>query len=123
MSADEERARGSGGQVRRVARDSVILAGGSVANGLLAYVLFALTTRSLGAEQAAPVAVLWSYWALSAAVLTFAVQHWVIRTLAHDDHGGTVAASLPRIVAGGVVLSVLAGLVAYAFRETLFDVD
>jgi len=123
MSAAEERARGSGGQVRRVARDSVILAGGSVANGLLAYVFFALTTRSLGAEQAAPVAVLWSYWALSAAVLTFAVQHWVIRTLAHDGHGGTVAASLPRIVAGGVVLSVLAGLVAYAFRETLFDVD
>ena len=123
MSAAEERARGSGGRVRRIAHDSLILAGGSVANGLLAYVFFAVTTRSLGAEDAAPVAVLWSYWALSAAVLTFAVQHWVIRTLAHDGHGGTVAATLPRIVAGGVVLSLLAGLVAYVFRETLFDLD
>src|SRR5262245_45973200 len=123
MSAAEGRARGSGGQVRRVARGSVILAGGSVANGLLASVFFALATRSLGAERAAQAAVRWAYVRLSAAVLTRAVQRWVIRTLAHDGHGGTVAASLPRIVAGGVVLSVLAGVVAYAFREALFDVD
>jgi O-antigen/teichoic acid export membrane protein len=123
MSASDDAPTGRAGGVRRVTRDSAILASGSVANGLLAYVFFALATQSLGADRAAPVAVLWSYWALAAAVLTLAVQHWVIRTLAHDGHGATVAASLPRIVVGGGVLSVVAGLVAFAFRQTLFDLD
>jgi hypothetical protein len=123
MSASDDAPTGRAGGVRRVTRDSAILASGSVANGLLAYVFFALATQSLGADRAAPVAVLWSYWALAAAVLTLAVQHWVIRTLAHDGHGATVAASIPRIVVGSGVLSVVAGLVAFAFRQTLFDLD
>jgi O-antigen/teichoic acid export membrane protein len=56
-------------------RDSGVLAVGSAISGLLAYAFFALATRSLGAERAAPVSVLWSFWAVAAAVLTFAVQH------------------------------------------------
>jgi O-antigen/teichoic acid export membrane protein len=101
-------------------RDSGALAAGSVAAGLLAYGFFALTTHSLGAGGAAPVSILWSYWSAVAAVLTFTLQHWTIRTLAHDDHEGTVARALPKIAIMAAVLAGLAGLVAYVFREPLF---
>jgi O-antigen/teichoic acid export membrane protein len=101
-------------------RDSGALAAGSVVAGLLAYVFFALTTHSLGAEGAAPVSILWSYWTAVAAVLTFSLQHWTIRTLAHDGHESTVARSLPKIAIVSVVVAALAGLVAYVFREPLF---
>jgi O-antigen/teichoic acid export membrane protein len=126
MSAPEDRPRspvprkpGRGA----ASRDSGVLAVGSAIGGLLAYVFFALATRSLGAERAAPVSVLWSFWAVAAAVLTFAVQHWTIRTLARDGHEGTVARSVPRISAVSVGLSALAGVGAFAFRHPLFHQD
>ena len=40
---------------------------GSAANGLLAYVFFALVTHALGGTRAAPVSVLWSWWSFAAA--------------------------------------------------------
>ena len=58
------------------------LAAGSVLAGVLAYAFFAASTRALGAADAAPVAVLWSYWGFAAAGLTFPVQHWITRTAA-----------------------------------------
>lgn len=109
------------GTRRRIAGDSLALATGSVLAGLLAYAFFALATRSLGAERAAAVSVLWSYWAIAAAVLTFGVQHWIIATLAGDGHETTVARSLPRIAVAGAGLSLLTGMVALAARGTLFD--
>ncbi len=123
MPAPEDRPR-SGAPRRfskRLVRDSSVLATGSAAAGLLAYVFFALVTRSLGAERAAPVSVLWTYWALAAAVLTFTVQHWTIRTLAHDRHEAVVARTLPRFAAAGVVLAVASGLLAYALRDEMFS--
>jgi O-antigen/teichoic acid export membrane protein len=107
----------------RLARDSGVLAAGSALAGLLAYVFFALVTRTLGADRAAPVSVLWTYWALAAAVLTFTVQHWTIRTLAHDRHEGTVARTLPMLAAAAGTLSVAAGIVTFAFRDELFADD
>lgn len=104
----------------RFARDSLVLAFGTILTGLLAYVFFALATRFLGAAGAAPVTVLWSYWAIAAAVLTFSVQHWIIATLAADGHETNVARALPRIAATGVLLSALAGIVAFAARGPLF---
>lgn len=88
--------------------------------GLLSYAFFVIATRSLGAAAAAPVSVLWSYWAIAAALLTFAVQHWTIRTVTHDGHEGTVARSLPRIAAAAVVLAVITGALAYLARYPLF---
>ena len=38
---------------------------GAAVTGVLAYVVFALTTRALGSDAAAPVSVLWSYWTLA----------------------------------------------------------
>ncbi|HEX2497752.1 MAG TPA: hypothetical protein VHO00_03065, partial [Actinomycetes bacterium] len=107
-------------RLKRRIRDSGALAAGSVVAGLLAYGFFALTTHSLGAGGAAPVSILWSYWTAVAAVLTFTLQHWTIRTLAHDGHEGTLARSLPRIAIMAAVVAALAGLVAYVFREPLF---
>ncbi len=100
-------------------RDTLALAIGSAATGLLAYVVFALTTRGLGAVEAAPVSVLWSYWAISGAALTFPVQHWITRTAA--VHGeGPVGAALPRIGWVVLALSLTAGAVAALVREPLF---
>ena len=64
---------------------------------------------------------LWTYWALAAAVLTFTVQHWTIRTLADDRHEAVVARTLPRFAAAGVVLAVASGLLAYALRDEMFS--
>ena len=103
-------------------RDTTALAAGSAVSGLLAYVVFALTTRGLGAEAAAPVSVLWSYWALAGAALTFPVQHWITRTVtAHGD--GAVRRTLPRLAAAALAIALGAGLLAAAAREPLFARD
>jgi O-antigen/teichoic acid export membrane protein len=99
------------------------LAAASAAAGLFLYVFFAVATRSLGPAGAAPVSVLWTYWGIAAAVLTFSVQHWTVRTVTHDGHGGTVIRTLPVFAGMAVVLSLLVGAVAYAFGETLFGRD
>ena len=98
------------------------LAAGSVLSGLLAYVFFAISTRGLGAAEAAPVAVLWSYWGFAAAGLTFPVQHWITRTSAVAGEGAvrTAWATPVRLVAVVVVLS---GVGAWLLRESLFGGD
>ena len=76
-------------------RAPVVLAAGSVVSGLLAYVLFALVTRGLGAEVAAPVSVLWTLWTFAAAALTFPLQHWITRSVVA---GHEVATSLRQLL-------------------------
>jgi O-antigen/teichoic acid export membrane protein len=101
----------------------VLLSAGSAVNGLLAYVFFALGTRHLGAEATAPVSVLWSYWALAGAVLTFPVQHWIIRRFTADGHEATVARTLPRLCVVVAAVALLSGVVAFVFRGPLFHED
>lgn len=108
---------------RERAVDTTALIVGTVANGVLAYVFFALTTRTLGGEGAAPVAQLWTYWSASAAVLTFPVQHWIIRS----SHTVAGLASVRRVLPGvsGTVV-VFAGALAAASwvaRDQLFTSD
>ncbi|MCY4726391.1 hypothetical protein NYO98_08880 [Nocardioides sp. STR2] len=103
-------------------RDPLLLASGSVVSGVLAYVLFALVTRGLGATAAAPVSVLWTVWALTGAAFTFPLQHWITRSIAAGREGD-VRSSAGR-VAGVVALAALgAGGAAWAFRERLFHRD
>ena len=103
-------------------RDTTALAAGSAVSGLLAYVVFAMTTRGLGAEAAAPVSVLWSYWALAGAALTFPVQHWITRTItAHGD--GAVRRTLPRLAVATLAITLGTGALAAAAREPLFEQD
>ena len=103
----------------RVFKESGALATGTVAGGLLAYGFFALTIRTLGASDAAPVSVLWTYWTMTAAILTFPLQHWTIRLLTRGDEG-TLARSQRRLWVGTAVVSVFSGFLAYVARDVLF---
>jgi O-antigen/teichoic acid export membrane protein len=67
---------------KRILRDTAALAAGSATNGVLAYVFFSVTTHALGAKASAPISVLWTYWSVAAAVLTFPLQHWIARVVA-----------------------------------------
>ena len=102
---------------------AVALAVGSIVSGVLAYVFFAVVTRTLGATDAAPVAVLWAWWGFAAAGVTFPVQHWVARSVAVDGDEGPVAAALPRVWALVLGASVLSGAGAWLLRDPLFGTD
>ena len=105
--------------MRSGSRDTTALAVGSAVSGLLAYVVFALTTRALGSAAAAPVSVLWSYWAFAGAAFTFPLQHWVTRTVA--AHGeGAVRAAMVRISVVVAAASLIVGLAAWLARDALF---
>ena len=99
---------------------SAALVVGSAVNGLAAYGFIALGTRGLGAARFAPVAVVWVFWAFSAASLTFPVQHWLIRQMQLDGHAGGARAALVRV--GALAGAVAAGevLVAALWRNRLF---
>lgn len=103
--------------------DTTSLAVASVITGVLAYVFFALTTRSLGPTAAAPVSVLWTYWTFAAAALSFPIQHWVAHNAAAHGGRGPIARAMPhvRLVVG--VVAVLAGAVSALFRQQLFHND
>jgi O-antigen/teichoic acid export membrane protein len=103
-----------------VARDSGLLAVGSVLNGLLAYVFFATVTRALGAEAAAPVSVLWAYWSFAAAALAFPLQHWAARSVTASGGDHAVRLSLPAVAVAILTLSPVVGLLAWLGRDSLF---
>ena len=102
-------------------RDTSALLTGTTVSGLLAYAYVVLGTRIYGAVEFAPISVLWTIWAMSAAVITFPVQHWVIRTIEADRTEGTVRTALPLILASAVLLSTVIGVVAWMARGTLFS--
>lgn len=108
--------KGAGGGV---VRDSAALLVGTLVNGLFAYIFFAQATRGLGAAAAAPVAVLWTYWGVATAVITFPVQHWIIRALRSDGEE-RVAAALPRMTLVVVAFAAAATLVTWLVDEQLF---
>lgn len=95
---------------------------GSATSGVLAYLFFALVTRELGAEEAAPVSVLWTWWSFAAAALTFPLQHWVVRTVAAQRGAeGSVRRDLRQVLGVVVLVAVLSGGVTWLAREALFD--
>ncbi len=104
-------------------RDTTALGVGSLLTGLLAYVFFALSTRTLGAAAAAPVSVLWTYWSLAAAALTFPLQHWITRSVAANEGEGAVQRALPGVALVVTVIGVVAGLVSWLGRDVLFHRD
>ena len=103
-------------------RSTSSLAVGSIVSGLLAYVVFALVTHGLGAHAAAPVAVLWTHWALAGAAFTFPVQHWITRSLA-AGHEADVRRSARRVTLVVLACAVVLGLLAWLAREPLFHRD
>jgi O-antigen/teichoic acid export membrane protein len=112
---------------RRSARgravDTTALLVGTAVNGALAYVFFALATRTLGGEGAAPIAQLWTYWSASAAVLTFPVQHWIIRS-SHTGAGlAAVRRVLPRVTGAVLALAGVVAVISWLAREQVFTSD
>ena len=104
-------------------RDSGVLAGASLITGLLAYVFFALSTRALGATDAAPVSVLWTYWGFASAAFTFPLQQWVVRSISAHRDEAHVREALPRVAGLIVGVAVGMGVLAWLGRDTLFDSD
>lgn len=108
-----------GTRLRARRRDTTALAVGSAVSGVLAYLVFVLTTRALGPEAAAPVSVLWSYWSFASAALTFPLQHWIATTVAM--HGeGAVRQVLSRLWIVVAAMSVALGSLAWLGRDPLF---
>jgi O-antigen/teichoic acid export membrane protein len=103
-------------------RDSAALALGSVVSGLLAYVLFALITRGLGAEDAAPVTVLWTHWAFTGAAFTFPLQHWITRSLVAGQESA-VRRAAPRVALVVGAAALILGVLAWLARDDLFHRD
>jgi len=103
----------------RSRRSVPVLALGSALNGLLAYLLFALVTRGLGAEGSAPVTVLWTLWAFAGAALTFPVQHWVAATVARDGEGA-VRHALPSVLGWASAAALLLGGLSWMAADSLF---
>ncbi|HSF34747.1 MAG TPA: hypothetical protein VLA70_01445 [Nocardioides sp.] len=103
-------------------RAPLLLAAGSVVSGVLAYVLFALVTRGLGAVAAAPVSVLWTVWALAGAAFTFPLQHWIARCLTAGREGD-VRGSAGRVGVVVAAAAVATGVLAWVFRDRLFHRD
>ena len=101
-------------------RGATGLALGSAVSGLLAYVFFALVTRALGAEAAAPVAVLWTYWSFAAAALTFPLQHWAVRAVVAAGGEGPVRRALPSIAGLTLLVALVAGTATWLIRDDLF---
>ncbi len=100
-----------------------MLAAGSTTSGFLAYVFFALSTRTLGADDAAPVSVLWTYWSFSAAALTFPLQHWIAQSVAAHGGEGSVRDAIKRVTGWVVVAAVVVGLLSWLTRDQLFHRD
>lgn len=95
------------------------LSAASLVSGAAGYAVIALGTRAVGDALFAPVSVLWSFWALSVAAVSFPVQHWTIRSAeAHGEH--TVWKQVPRLTALVAGLCGLIGLVCLAVGPRLF---
>ena len=106
----------------RAHRDPVGLALGSIVSGLLAYVLFALLTRGLGAATAAPVSVLWTLWAFAGAAFTFPLQHWITRSMV-AGHEADVRRAAGRVAAVVLVAALALGGLSWLIRDQLFRRD
>jgi len=105
--------------VSRRTHDTGALALGSAVSGLLAYVLFVTITRALGAQAAAPVSVLWTYWAFAGAAFTFPLQHWITRTVVTDGEGA-VRRAAPRLTLVVLAAALALGGLAWVGRDSLF---
>jgi hypothetical protein len=105
----------------RFATDSAALGVGAVAAAALAYGFVLVGSRALGSSDFAPVALLWTYWLISNAVIASPIQQWLIRS----SVAGVTAADLRRTLTGATSVVVAAAgvltVLLVPIRTTAFD--
>ena len=99
---------------------SAQLAVAASSNGIFAFVFVAIASRHFGAADAAPVAQVWTIWLAAAALLTFPIQHWVIRT---TPEGRGIGATTRRPLVVATCVATLATATILPWRETVFGSD
>jgi len=101
-------------------RDTTSLAFSAGVSGIAAYAFAAIGTRALGAHGFAPVSVLWTFWAVTTAAVSFPVQHWVIRQFRVDGSEAGVRDALPRIALASTAIAAAVGVIGWVARGSLF---
>ena len=124
---DRLRAPGGGGTARAAdrgvtaARDGAYLAAGTAVTAMSVALYAAIGGRTYGDDAFDPIAVIWTFWAVSNACLSFPIQHWVIRSI-ESNHGdeSLVSSALGRIWAWTVAISLVLGGVGWIYRDSFF---
>jgi O-antigen/teichoic acid export membrane protein len=111
------------GGIRNRGRAALVLSLASVASGLAAYAYVVLGTHQYGASAFAPVGVTWSIWSAEVAVVTFPVQHWIIREMNVDPGSGRLRRNLRLLATGVVLLAAALFVVSWVARDSLFHRD
>lgn len=106
--------------VRRGSGGPAALLGAGAVNGLAAYAFIILGVRTFGADDFAPVAVVWSLWAIGAAGITSPLQHWAIHTARVTGSERPMAARRQRLVVGAVGIAAVVWLASSPTRDVLF---
>ncbi len=96
------------------------LLAGTAVNGIAAYLYIAIGTRTYGDAAMAPIAVLWTFWAVSVALFMFPLQHWAIRQISVDGDTRGVAGTVPQIAWVVVGLAGLLALGSWLASDRLF---
>jgi O-antigen/teichoic acid export membrane protein len=103
------------------ARHGAALAAGTVVAGLAAYAYVALGSRTFGATDFAPVAVVWSFWPAAAAAFAQPLEQWITREWsAGGDGPARVGATLRVVLPVIAAICVVAGLIAWGASRRLF---
>lgn len=114
------RAEGGRAAPSRGRRDAGALTVGTIVSGIAAYGFIAVGTRVAGAVGFAPVSILWTLWAATAAFITFPVQHWAVRTIEADGHEGGVRDTVPTLAALAVLLGAAMAATLWWARVDIF---
>lgn len=109
--------------MRAFRRDAIWLMGASVVSGLAAYAYVAVGTRTYGGAFFAPISVLWSLWVPSAALVTFPVQQWIVRSFRVAGGEGEVRSHVLRLFTILSGISVALGVTTWSVRGALFHSD
>jgi hypothetical protein len=99
------------------------LLGAGIFSGLSAYAFVIVGVRAFGAEAFAPIAVVWSLWAVAMAGVSTPLQHWIIQTVRVTRSEIPVRSRVPTL--SGVVLAVsaLVTIAAWFARSPLYGSD
>ncbi len=91
----------------------------SVLTGVFGAATILLSERQLGLQAFAPLAQLWTLWALFAASITFGVQQWVIRLGPTDADLPTILRSIawPVVASSAVVLLIASLMITPWFND------